>query len=456
MLRFKEVAMANPQREQSSKPGTGMSRRRVLTGMGKGALASSLVPSLLYAATPSADQESTASSGILNVHDFGAVGDGVANDTATLQAALKAASLKLLPLYVPPGRYRVLGTPQAPTLVVGYAPRLFGAGRSSVIVQSNVTAHGQPLLRGPSDARHVKIHDLSFEQVANRTEQSGNAAIHYNGGPIGEDMTVENVSIKGWEGDGIAITATCLKILHCRFEAINGHGIYGGGDDSEISGCEFVNTGRGSSTEVAAMKLQAPMRRARILNNMVRGSDRFSTDVFGLIVDGNPQYGSCEGMMIQGNTIVDIPGIAIAVSDALSGDLRTMLIAGNVVQGRDGIGPGGLITLSGGQGIIVAGNSVDASMTPGTIGIYTQAFGDSHRIEGNIIRGSLSTNPGAYAIVISRSRVIVTNNSIVAGRNGIQVGSGATNVQVRRNVVNVTGTRFDFSGAGPGLLFENP
>jgi hypothetical protein len=57
--------------------------------------------------------------------------------------------------YVPPGRYHVVGTPSAPTLVIGYAPRLFGAGRSSVIYHSNVTVPGQPLLRSPSDALQV-------------------------------------------------------------------------------------------------------------------------------------------------------------------------------------------------------------------------------------------------------------------------------------------------------------
>jgi hypothetical protein len=57
--------------------------------------------------------------------------------------------------YVPPGRYHVVDTPSAPTLVIGYALRLFGAGRSSVIYHSNVTVPGQPLLRSPLDALQV-------------------------------------------------------------------------------------------------------------------------------------------------------------------------------------------------------------------------------------------------------------------------------------------------------------
>lgn len=61
----------------------------------------------------------------VSVKDFGAVGDGVVDDTIALQAALTSASA----VHVPPGTYRITNT-----LTVAYGKSLIGAGQSSVIV----------------------------------------------------------------------------------------------------------------------------------------------------------------------------------------------------------------------------------------------------------------------------------------------------------------------------------
>ncbi len=60
----------------------------------------------------------------LSVKDFGAVGDGIVDDTLAIQAALTSATA----VYVPPGTYRITNT-----LTVGYGQTLYGAGQSSVI-----------------------------------------------------------------------------------------------------------------------------------------------------------------------------------------------------------------------------------------------------------------------------------------------------------------------------------
>jgi hypothetical protein len=48
--------------------------------------------------------------GVFNAKDFGARGDGVADDTAALQAAIDAAAEKGGQVYLPPGRYLVSGS----------------------------------------------------------------------------------------------------------------------------------------------------------------------------------------------------------------------------------------------------------------------------------------------------------------------------------------------------------
>lgn len=61
---------------------------------------------------------------MVSVRDFGAVGDGVADDTLAFQAALAAASS----VFVPIGRYRI-----SRPIVLGYGQTLFGGGEGSVI-----------------------------------------------------------------------------------------------------------------------------------------------------------------------------------------------------------------------------------------------------------------------------------------------------------------------------------
>ncbi|AWK87642.1 glycosyl hydrolase family 28-related protein [Azospirillum thermophilum] len=74
---------------------------------------------------------------IVSVRDFGAVGDGLADDTLAIQAALTSATA----VHVPPGRYRI-----ANTLTVGHGKTLRGAGQGSVIVGAS---HGFDLIHLP-------------------------------------------------------------------------------------------------------------------------------------------------------------------------------------------------------------------------------------------------------------------------------------------------------------------
>ncbi|MHB1475494.1 MAG: glycosyl hydrolase family 28-related protein [Dermatophilaceae bacterium] len=72
--------------------------------------------------------------GVIDVTDYGAVGDGVADDTTALNAALGAAADAGSTCYLPPGTYMTTGavTPEASSGFV----RIVGAGQDATIVKA--------------------------------------------------------------------------------------------------------------------------------------------------------------------------------------------------------------------------------------------------------------------------------------------------------------------------------
>ena len=87
---------------------------------------------------------------IASVRDFGAVGDGIADDTLAIQTALTAATA----VFVPPGIYRVTAT-----LPVGYGQSFYGSGAGSII---RADGDDFPVILLPDS--YASLHHLRIEQ----------------------------------------------------------------------------------------------------------------------------------------------------------------------------------------------------------------------------------------------------------------------------------------------------
>lgn len=128
----------------------------------------------------------------VSVKDFGAVGDGVTDDTAAIQAALSSSHVNI---YVPAGRYRIT---------------------------SNLTRSGQTYLHGDGLVASAFVFD-------------GNYGLDYNGGDGTNQYTMSHLSIEKmafettvkntrqlidatWFG-GVGNTAKALTIRDCEFKA---------------------------------------------------------------------------------------------------------------------------------------------------------------------------------------------------------------------------------------------
>jgi hypothetical protein len=175
---------------------TGMDRRNLLRTAGVAALASAAIGGI--SGTPSAVAAELDVSGATTPQDFGAVGDGVADDTAAIQQALDAQLSKTNKIvYFPPGTYRITSTLAVPDRGRDVTPNfdrlvLAGAGtmgsRTSLIrVDFDGTALrlGAPLpaVRGlafvvePSMSSSVAVHTTRNSSLPNANTDDMDAVI---------------------------------------------------------------------------------------------------------------------------------------------------------------------------------------------------------------------------------------------------------------------------------------
>jgi len=170
----------------------------------------------------------------VSVKDFGAVGDGVANDTAAIQAALDSGAS----VFVPSGTYRVTSS-----IILPSNAKVRGAGVNKTIIKSEVI--GGSLFKCNVEAIFIYMADMTLEGN-NLTGLSGNGhAINFidptSGGAFSPQQAVlERLEISKFRGQDIRTTGVATTISSagvCMYNALQnicrdvyvancGHGFY--------------------------------------------------------------------------------------------------------------------------------------------------------------------------------------------------------------------------------------
>jgi hypothetical protein len=149
---------------------------------------------------------------VINVKDYGAKGDGVTDDTNSIQNALNDGMNKTV--IVPSGNYVISNT-----LVIKKKTKLIGVGRSSttITMKSNtgfdmIISENFYTLTG-TDAHDVDIYDISISHIA----LNGNYCV----APENNNNTVINTS-----GSGIKLYCGNIAISNVSIYNVPEHGLY--------------------------------------------------------------------------------------------------------------------------------------------------------------------------------------------------------------------------------------
>lgn len=231
---------------------TGTGRRGWLTGAG---LALSALPMVALAQQP-AQRQAPPLRQMLSTASFGAVGDGTADDTAALQAALDAAFAPSGPGFVviPPGTYRLSRTLRIHTMAGerGHLTRNNGISGHGARLLSTI-ANGGPVLEvvSHSTMRFLLIEGLDV--LGGGREGDGIYLECEHKEHFLYNLCLRDVTVQGCGGDGCRMIGNVFEgqLINCYFRDNKrngltlGHGMRAGILSAiHVFGCVFGQNGQ--------------------------------------------------------------------------------------------------------------------------------------------------------------------------------------------------------------------
>lgn len=349
---------------------------------------------------------------VTNVREFGAVGDGVTNDTAAVQAAITYALTATNPANgevpphtgVSPTVFFPLGTYKVGELQIPGTVRLLGEGggtyANATLLQS---ADGQSIVRLKADtdgsSNSTVFENLTFKS-ASATSSATVAQVITDTGIASNSVYFHNCWFKTPETYAIWMTqGDDIKIDHCTFDVAAYHAIrFGSGAGNVVSNAEVSNC---TFYDVAATHI--------MLDN-----------VSGVCIDGNRMNGNNNTTAIfidapsTGATAIATVTVTGNQANSLGGFAKVPTLAGGVTISGNAIRDASeyVVALAGGgvlYGFVFTGNVV---YNPGP-STYSPIIGTGCGLQGSIISGNSFINAGvAQALVIEDNDARVIDNHL--------------------------------------------
>lgn len=301
----------------------------------------------------------------VSVKDFGAVGDGVTNDTAAIQAAITYVQTAKRRLYVPGGTYIVTG----PISVSASGVEIFGDGAYSAILKAS--GNFASILNMTAAAAYVTVENLSFLTGTTTTKCAT-----------------------------LAVNCVVIRFSNCYFEGdLNGDLVYSNGQNLDLDRCTFqMNSGTtyglnldcyNQNTGVTNCRFGGVGRGVRVTNALTPGSNR---------VEGLKIVGSY--FINTGTTNLEIGTSLFTTLDGTAFDQCTSF-AVDIQAGADNV--------------VIDGCYLGSSAVTTAIGVNIAATaGHGHVISNNIF-GFLGFGVNANATAGNRvSQLSIVGNAFTA------------------------------------------
>lgn len=426
-----------------------------------------------------------------DVREFGALGNGISDDTVAFEKALARAGRNGGTVVVPPGRF-----PVKKALHMRDGVTLQGFGKESVIDHS----HGEPIVIVCVDAREARLHNLkilgtfAFGMVIERSTGISVANCVVSGGTV------------QWSPSGYCGGIFLMQSNDVTIEAneLSGNGLIGGGvlsSDIQVNGFGNNVYSRGirivrnrcRSTQTQCCVAAYDIQHSEITENICSGAKTGpnNNNGYGILIYQRPgSPGSCVQNTVASNQISETQGSAIYLqqcnhsrimqnsidSSANIQDDSTLPVAGvalnqsqyvvieknritrvghagiSIASNRPGVGHvevvQNIIAYAGGMGIHLRGLLTDIRVLGNTvthcnggIGGYTNDSQDLIVIADNTVSSTSGSNPGI--ILGNAGRSVVRSNRVTdAGGYGIALRLRDAESVVARNTVLRSGRAF--------------
>lgn len=372
----------------------------------------------------------------VSVKDFGAVGDGVANDTAAIQLVLNHGGN----IFFPAGTYKTSGRLD----VLTNTNLIFDAG-VTISVASGILAFNL------TNTQNVSIYGNGATIQSVKPPSSPNAhCIYMNGATnvVIRDLIIDTFGGDGFYIGGISTDSPCGNIFVDNVRVNNA-----GRNGMSVTYADVVDVQNSSFNNSDG---NLPKAGVDVEPNAGTYTKRISFSNCSFV--GNAGSGFITQALTAGAISEDVrihncyssgnggSGVA-AIAAAANGTVKNVLVSNSTITGNTAAG----VYSDYGTQISVVNNTVTSNLGAGAHGIY---FGNSKNVvaENNYV--GLNAQWG-IAVTASTNQFSLIGNTVEANNSaGIMLRSGATNGLITGNrilangVTDTAGSKFNFSSAG--------
>lgn len=346
---------------------------------------------------------------VVNVKTFGAVGDGVTDDTTAIQTAITtaaggAAASTPITVFFPNGNYKITSALSIPSTC--FVISLLGENRLGTKITANSGVNG--LLYNASNFGSLDMRNLTWVTPAATSVILGSNTISIS------QATIDNCSFTSSAIAINVINGSAITISNCFFFQFSSSAIQissplnTDSGDSWIHKCYFLNSA-GLSGTGSCVNMNSGGG-WKITNNKMLAC-QFGVNFFGILAgagssDLHIEDNSIEGMITQ--------AVLISNQSSVSGGFSNIIIVGNEIGGGFN-GSGIQIAAPGGRKwvttCLIAANVIRT--TSGITAINVDGILQSINITGNCIDDA-NANPTGFAIQVgpNSSNGFITSNSI--------------------------------------------